>query len=40
MSPSIREDITIPPERRKDYKDIINLVLRFCKEGMSYSDSK
>jgi len=38
MSQSIRKDITIRPETTKDYKDIINLVLRSFKEGTTYSD--
>lgn len=35
---SIRKDITIRPETHKDYKNIINLVLRSFKDGTSYSD--
>lgn len=33
-----REDITIRPETRKDYKDIISLILRSFSEGTDYSD--
>lgn len=34
----MRNDITIRPETRKDYKYIIDLVLRSFKEGTDYSD--
>ena len=34
----MRKDITIRPETKKDYKDIISLVLRSFKEGTEYSD--
>jgi putative acetyltransferase len=38
MSPLIREDVIIRPERIEDYKNIIKLVLRSFKEGTTYSD--
>lgn len=34
----MREDITIRPETKKDYKEIISLILRSFKEGTDYSD--
>lgn len=34
----MRNDITIRPERHKDYKDIISLILRSFREGTDYSD--
>ena len=34
----MRKDITIRPEKHKDYKDIISLILRSFKEGTDYSD--
>ena len=34
----MRNDITIRPETRKDYKDIVSLVLRSFREGTDYSD--
>ena len=34
----MRSDITIRPETKKDYKDIISLVLRSFQEGTPYSD--
>ncbi len=38
MNKAIRGDISIRPETRKDYKDIVSLVLRSFKEGTPYSD--
>lgn len=38
MNKYARNDIVIRLEEPKDYKDIINLVLRSFKEGTSYSD--
>ena len=34
----MRNDITIRPEKHKDYKDIISLILRSFREGTDYSD--
>ncbi len=34
----VRNDITIRPEEKKDYKDIISLILRSFGEGTDYSD--
>ena len=34
----MRNDIMIRPETKKDYKEIISLVLRSFKEGTNYSD--
>lgn len=34
----MRNDIVIRPETRRDYKDIISLVLRSFREGTDYSD--
>ena len=32
------EALTIRPEKHRDYKDIVSLVLRSFKEGTDYSD--
>lgn len=34
----MRNDITIRPETKKDYKEIVSLILRSFKEGTDYSD--
>lgn len=34
----LRDDIVIRQEKRKDYKDIISLILRSFSEGTNYSD--
>lgn len=38
VSDYMRNDITIRPETKKDYKDIISLILRSFREGTDYSD--